>query len=75
MALHGVDDLAPLAVLLQHLPAELEVGPFHLAIDGLADVVQQAAALGDGVVDAELHRHERRELRHLQRVHEHVLPV
>ena len=42
---------------------------------GFADVVQQAAALGDRVVDAELHGHERRELRDFERVHEHVLSV
>src|SRR5207302_2412251 len=44
VALHGVDDLALLAVLVEHLPSELEMRPFHLAVDGLADIVQQPAA-------------------------------
>jgi hypothetical protein len=46
-----------------------------IPVDGFADVVQQAAALGDRVVHAQLHGHQRRELRDLERVHEHVLPV
>ena len=48
---------------------------FHLAINGLADVVEQSAAFGDGVVDAELDGHQSRELRDFQRVHQHVLTV
>ena len=47
----------------------------HLAIDRFADVVQQSAALGNGVVDSELHGHQCRELRDFERMNEHVLPV
>src|SRR3954452_12708090 len=75
MALHRVNDLALLAVLLQHLPSELEMRTFHLAIDRLADIVQKTAALGDRVVDAELHRHERRQLRDFERMDENILSV
>ena len=75
VALHRVNDLALLAVLLEHLTSELEVRSFHLAIDRLADIVQETAALRDRVVHAELHRHQRGELRDLERMHEHVLPV
>jgi hypothetical protein len=39
VALHGVDDLPLLAILLEDLASELEVRPFHLPIDGFADVV------------------------------------
>ena len=74
VALHRVNDFALLAVLVEHLTAELEMRAFHLAVDRLADVVQQAAALGDRVVDAELDGHERRELRHFERVHSTFCP-
>ena len=48
---------------------------FHLAVDRFADVVQQSAAFRNRVVHAELHRHQRGELRDFERVHEDVLSV
>ena len=43
-----------LAVLAQEVEAELEVRALHLAIDRLADVVQERGARGDVAVEAEL---------------------
>src|SRR5206468_2907278 len=75
MTFHRVDHFALLAVLVEHLTSELEMRSFHLAIDGLADVVEQSAALGDRIVHAELHGHQRRELCDLERMDENVLPI
>ena len=44
---HGVDDRRALAVLAEHLDAELEVRAVEVAIDGLADVVKEGGAHGD----------------------------
>ena len=43
-----------LAVLAQEVDAELEVRALHLAIDRLADVVQERGAHGDVRVEADL---------------------
>ena len=70
-----MDDLFRLAVLAQQLDAELDMGPVDLAIDRLADVVQEPGALGDGDVDLELGRHRRGEEGHFLRMLQHVLSV
>src|SRR5262249_14888749 len=75
MALHGVDDLVRLPQLAQHLPPQLEVRSLHLAVDRLADVVEQARALGDLGVGTELRGHVGREPGDLLGVLEHVLSV
>src|SRR5215813_1153954 len=75
VALHRVDDLVGLAELLQDLAPELEVRALHLAVDRLADVVEEAGALGDLGVGAELGRHVRGEPGDLLGVLEDVLPV
>jgi hypothetical protein len=62
-------------VLAQQRDAELEMRPFHFAIDGFSDVVQERRARGDVLVDAELARHQAREERHLLRVVQNVLTV
>ena len=41
-------------MLAQEVDAELEVRSLHVAVDGLADVVQKRRAGGDVLVDAEL---------------------
>ena len=46
-----------------------------LMVDGFADVMQQAAALREHDVAAELGRHRAREMRDLDGVVEHVLAV
>ena len=43
-----------LAVLAQEVDAELEVRALHLAVDRLADVVQERGADGDVRVEADL---------------------
>src|ERR1700682_6161191 len=75
MALHAVDHGVALAEFLQDFAAELEMRPVHLAIDRLADVVEEAGALGDLDVAAELRRHVRGEPGDLLGVLEHVLTV
>ena len=70
-----MDDLLGLAVLAQQVDADLQVGAVHLAVDRLADVVQQAAAAGDGDVGLELGRHGAGEEGDLPAVLEDVLAV
>ena len=53
----GVDHLGPLAVALQQVGADLGVAAFGLVVGRLADVVQQAAAAGQGAVQADLLGH------------------
>ena len=55
--------------------ADGRVGPLHLVVDGLADVVQQAAHLGDLHVRADLGRDDGGQARRLHHVLEHVLAV
>ena len=43
-----------LAVLAQEVEAELEVRALQIAVDRLADVVQERGARGDVAVEAEL---------------------
>ena len=64
-----------LAVLAQEVDAELEVRALHLAVDRLADVVQEGGADGDVGVEADLPRHDAGQPRHLGGVREHVLAV
>ena len=64
-----------LAVLAEEVDADLEVRALHLAVDRLADVVQERRADGDVRVDAELPGHDAREARDLGGVIEHVLAV
>src|SRR5687767_10764012 len=68
-------DRLALPVLAQQIHAELEMRPFHLAIDRLADVVEERRPCGDVLVDPELARHEPGEERDLLRVTQDVLPV
>ena len=75
VALHPVDDGLVLPVLLQDLPAELEVRALLLAVDGLADVVQEPRSLGDGDVRAELAREVARGPADFLRMLEDALPV
>src|SRR6185295_9562228 len=75
MASHAVDDLLGLAVLAQQVDAELEMGAVHLAVDRLADVVEDAGPAGDLDVRLELGRHGAGQERHLAAVVEDVLAV
>ena len=50
----GVDDALALPVLPGQLHTDLHMGALHLMVDGLAQVVQQAGALGLGHVGADL---------------------
>src|SRR5256712_5116392 len=71
----GVHHHRVLIVTRRLLDADLRVRSFPLEVDGLADVVQQARALGQSRVEAQLGRHDRGELGDLDRVHQDVLAV
>ena len=54
VGLDGVDDLFGLLVLAGKVHADGHMAALDLVVDGLAEVVQQAGALGQGNVHAEL---------------------
>ena len=64
-----------LAVLAQEVDADLQVRPFHLAIDRLADIVEERGADRDVGVEAHFPGHDAGEPRDLGGVGQHVLPV
>src|SRR6187397_1965949 len=70
-----VHDLERHRVLLGDRRADRRVRSLHLVIDGLADVVEQAADLGRLDVGAELRRDDRCHVARLDAVEQHVLPV
>src|SRR5690606_10385593 len=71
----GVDDDVVLAARLDELRADAGVAAFVLAVDRLADVVEQARALGDVGVEAELGGDDRAEEADLDGVLEDVLRI
>src|SRR5436190_19032206 len=71
----AVHDHRILAVFSRHLDAELDVRPFVLVRQHLADVVQKRPALREVDVETELARHYPREPRDFLRVLENVLAV
>ena len=71
----GVDDLHGQVVALRDLGADGRVGALDLVVHRLADVVQQAAHLGDLDVRADLGRDDRGQSARLDHVLEHVLAV
>ena len=73
--LDGVDDDGVLLVLSGKLDAQLDVAAFHLVVDGFAEVVEQACALCQRHVDAQLGRHQARNVRDLNGVVQNVLAV
>src|SRR5450830_775125 len=73
--LDGVAHALRLAVLLAELLRDVGVRTVDLVVDGLADVVQQAGALGDLDVGAQLGGHDAGEMGYLDGVVEHVLAV
>ena len=73
--LDGVDDDGIFLVLLGKLDAQLDVAALHLMVDGFAEVVQQACALGKRHVDAELGCHQARDVRDLDGVVQNVLTI
>ena len=64
-----------LAVLAQEIEAELEMRALQVAVDRLADVVQERRARGDVAVEAEFLGHDAGEERDFARVVQHVLSV
>src|SRR5450756_1567172 len=73
--LDGVAHALRLAVLLAELLRDVGVRTVDLVVHGLADVVQQAGALGDLDVGAQLGGHDAGEMGDLDGVVEHVLAV
>ena len=72
---HGHDHGLVFAVFSEEVDAELEVGSLHLAVDRLANVVQERGADGDVRIETDFPRHDAGEPRDLSRVGEHVLTV
>src|SRR4051794_1123698 len=70
-----VHDLERHVVLLGDARADAGVRPLDFVVDGLADVVEQAADLGSLDVGAQLGRDDRGDVARLDRVHEDVLAV
>ena len=64
-----------LIVLGRHLDADLRVRALPLEVNRLADVVEQARALGQLPVHLQLRGHDRRQLGDLDRVHQDVLSI
>mgnify|MGYP003227069211 CR=1 FL=1 len=45
MCLYGVDDVCVLVIALAKIYADIDMRAFHLAVNRLADIMQQAGAL------------------------------
>ena len=71
----AMQDRLRFAVLAQEVEAELEVRALEVAVDGLADVVQERGAGGDVGVEPELLRHDAGQERDFLRVVQDVLAV
>ena len=72
---NGIAYHATHAVALRDVAADQGVRSLHLVVDGLTDVVQQAALLGLVDVGPDLGRKHRRQMRRLDRVVQDVLAV
>ena len=75
VGLDGVDDFLGLLILAGDVDADGHVAALDLVVDGLADIVQEAGALGGGHVDAELGSEQAGNVRNLDGVVEHILAV
>ena len=75
VGLDGVQDLGGFLVLAGDVHADGDVAALDLVVDALAEVVQQAGALGGGDVHAELGGQETSDVGDLDGVVEDVLPV
>ncbi len=62
-------------ILAGHVHADRDVAALNLVVDGLAQVVEQTCALGDGDVRAQLRGNEPGDVGHFDRVLQHVLAV
>ena len=70
-----VDDVFRLTILAGDIGADGRMRPLDLVVDGLADIVEQAAALREHDITAELGCHDAGEVRDLDGMIEHVLAV
>ena len=75
VGLDGVDDFFRLLVLAGDVDADGHVAALDLVVDGLAEIVQETGALGQGNVHAELSGEQTGDLGDLDGVVEHVLTV
>src|SRR5215217_4901763 len=75
VGLDGVDDLGPLLEPAGQLGPDDGVRSLDLVGEGLADVVEEPAALGQGHVHAQLGGHDPGQVGGLDQVAEHVLAV
>ena len=70
-----VDDGFGLVILPGDVDTDGDVAPFHLVVDGLADVMQKSGALGRDHIDAQFRGQQARDVGHFDRVVQHVLAV
>ena len=75
VGVNGVHHRFTFFIPLGNLHTDLDVRAFHLMVEGLADVMQQACAFGQGRIEPQLGGHNAGEIGHLQRMLEHVLTV
>ena len=71
---HGHHDRFALAVLAQEVDADLQVRPFHLAVDRLADVVEERGAHGARARRGRLPGHDAGEAGDFRRVRSTFCP-
>ena len=75
MALHGIDDILPDIELLQDTHTDLDMCPFDLMINRLADIMQEASLLGDGHIGTEFGGNSSGEVRYFQGMEQDVLLI
>ena len=75
MALNCVDHLWVATQAAEDLPPDQGVGPLHLGIHRLADVVEHPGLLGEMLIGPDLGRDHAGEVGHLLDMGQHVLSV
>ena len=71
----AVNNRVGFVILLRQFRADGHMGSLDLVVDGLADVVQKARALGERDIRAQLGGHDARQVADLDGVPKHVLAV
>ena len=75
MCLYGVDDVCVLVIALAKIYADIDMRAFHLAVNCLADIMQQAGALCLCGIDAQLSGENAGDMRNLNGVLQHILTI
>ena len=75
MRSNAVDDILGLTEFVCQICTDRRVRALNLTVDGLADIVQQAATLGQRDITTQLRRHDTSQMGNLDRMIEDVLPI